>query len=756
MSKHLVIIESPGKVKKISQILGSKYVVKPTIGHLTLIPTKSFSINLDTFEANYIYNSKKSKVMLELKKAAESADIIYFASDPDRAGERIAFDAANLLNIKTPKRLIFHEITKTAITSAINNPKTLDINIINSQKAQESLDYIIGLKVSPLMSRFLSIFGLGAGRCMSVYTELIYDNQKEIDKFQDNSDKLEYKINCSFNYNSLFFSGKLNQSLLKEEVINFINQSKTSKFTIDKLKTKEQLNYPHPPLTTLELQKIASNSAGFSPQMTMKLAQSLYEKGIISYIRTDSVLLPDEILLIIKSLIPDGYDNIHQYTNKMKTAQEGHSAIYPIHVEIENPTNLSGGEQRLYTLIRQYTIASQMKPEINKVFTFNINISNSKYYYEVSLKTQVFKGYKIIFNETPQNYTLEQLTSIKNNDLVNPINLHSEQIINEPPKHYSESAFISKVEKLEIGRPSTMATLIDKIQRCGYIKKDNISGKQKTINIIQYDYKNNNQQEENKQILIGAETNKFIITDLGIKTTEYLLKYFVDIMNYNFTADMENKLSLIADGKETYINVMKSFYSILLQNLLVAGKIKVIKLNQLVGKYNNNDVFLKEGRYSQYLVCDKTKCSLKDLSDTPINDDLIKKLFDEKLHPEINKVGEYQNIPIILKTGRFGPYIQWNDKNISLKGFLPKNYIIGGNNTEELDNDKLIELIKSKTPLKEFKCGNIYNGPYGIYIKDAKNPKRMVSIPKDLDINTIDEAKAEELVKSWKPKRIKK
>lgn len=755
--KNLFIIESPGKVKKISHILGDKYIVLPTVGHITHIPTKPFSINLDTFEASYLLNdtdvsvkNNKSKILKELKKTSKNVNEIYFATDPDRAGERIAYDVSNFLKIKNPKRLLFNEITKTAILKAIDNPDKLNENIINSQKTQESLDYLIGLKVSPVMSNFLHTLGLGAGRCMSVYTRLIYDNYKEIQSYKDN-DMHIYNIECNFIKDDIEFIGKLNENLNKEDLLKFIENTKNTEFKIDNLKIKEQLNYPHPPLSTLELQKLSSSNLGFNPMDTMKYAQNLYEKGKISYIRTDTVLLPDEILKSTKEYIDlhyPGYSNQKQYDNKMKTAQEGHSAIYPI--DINYDMNYDTGEGKLYNLIKKYTLASQMKPEIKQVYSFNILIKNiDDLFYNTSLKIQTFNGFKILFKQKSEKYTIEQLNTLKNNDLVKSINLLSTEIINKPPLHYDYNSLIGKLEKLEIGRPSTMASTINKIQdkRKPYIKIDDIKGTIKTINSINYNYITNEQTENNTETEIGAEKKKILITPLGIKTTEYLLEHFKDIMEYSFTAEMENKLSLIAEGKETYYNVMKYFYDILYQNLLEAQKIKSVILNILVGKYEDNDVFLKEGRYGLYLVCNKTKCTLTDFDKDEIlnggclNDELIKKLFNEKLKPELNKLFDYLDKPVILKNGRFGEYIQWNNKNYSLK------------NIDKSNKDEIINLIKSKEVIKEFKCGKIFNGPYGLYIKDTTNPKRMINIPNDLNINDIDENKAEELIKSWKPKR---
>ena len=848
MSKILVIIESPGKVQKIQSILGSNYIVKPTVGHITHIQRKPFGIDLSNFNATYLWNTSrseckgkddKSKVLKELKEAASKAKDIYFATDPDRAGERIAADAARYLGVKSPKRLLFNEITKTAIMNAIKNPEVLNINYLSAQKTQESLDYLIGFKVSPVMSKFFNTFGLGAGRCMSVYTEIIYDNQKEIDAFKPESSNL-YSVSCNYTWNktminkqdnnqdseqdnnqdnnqdtnqdsdqdseqnltnTIEFTGILNRDITKPELEQFIQDSVDYDHIIMNLTSKEQLVYPHAPLTTLEMQKIASGSLGFSSKLTMQYAQKLYEKGKISYIRTDSVLLPDEILKSTKEFIDvnyPGYSNQKQYQSKMKTAQEGHSAIYPIHVE-EDP-NLEGGELRLYNLIKNYTLASQMKPERRQVFSFNVVLNDGKekvfktkkskgskkgkkedsetletetiqeettetniktnqdetdfLYYKATLSTQTFNGWKILFNEKEQKYSLDDLNQLKDNDKVNPIHLDSKQIISKPPTHYSEREFISKVEKLEIGRPSTMATLIDKIQKCKYVEKKNIKGKKMKMNKIQFNYSNNEYTEQAEDVMIGEEKNKFVITPLGIKTTEYLLGYFKNIMDYNFTADMENRLSLIADGQDTYYQTMKFFYDILKQNLDEADKnLPDIRSEDdiIIGKYEGNDVLLKDGRFGLYMVCNKNRCTLSgvDLTKEQIinggmDQSIITRLFDNKLHPERNAFCIYKDKPALLKTGRFGDYVQWDGKNISIPKDLEK--------TEQ----NIINLIKSREPLKEFECGCILNGPYGIYIKDKTNPKKMVSIPADLDIKSIDENKAKELLDSWINKYAKK
>lgn len=802
MSKILVIIESPGKVQKIQSILGSGYIVKPTVGHISHIQRKPFGIDLSNFNATYLWNTSrneckgnddKSKVLKELKETASKTKDIYFATDPDRAGERIAYDAARYLGIKNPKRLLFNEITKTAIMKALKNPCELDQNYLNSQKTQESLDYLIGFTVSPVMSKYFNNFkkGFGAGRCMSVYTEIIYDNQKEIDAFKPENSNL-YSVNCNYIWNkstdtSIEFTGALNKDITKEELEKFIQDSVENNHIITNLSSKEQLNYPHAPLTTLEMQKNAASSLGFSSKSTMRYAQVLYEIGYISYIRTDSVLLPEEILKSTKEYIDEkypGYSNQKQYESKMKTSQDGHSAIYPIHIEVEKvdtkniKENEINGCIKLYNLIRNYTLASQMKPEKKQVFNFNVILEKDKnqvittnkkkgkkkqednlenqniLYYTASLSTQTFNGWKILFNDKEQKYSLDELNQLKNNDKVNPINLESKQIISKPPCHYSESSFISKVEKLEIGRPSTLASTISKIQKDGYVTKQNIKGKKMKMNTIQYNYSTGEQTEQDEDIMIGEEKNKFVITPLGIKTTEYLLEYFKDIMEYSYTAKMEERLSLIAEGKDTYYKTMKYFYNILKQNLDEADKnIPERKLEDdiIIGKYDGDDVLLKDGRYGLYLQCNKNRCSLSGIELTKdeiinggMNDKMIKKLFDDKLHPERNAFCIYKDKPALLKNGRFGEYVQWNGKNISIPKDLEK--------TEE----NIINLIKSREPLKEFECGSILNGPYGIYIKDKTNPKKMVSIPNNLDIENIDEDKAKELLDSWSSKRSSK
>lgn len=835
MSKKLIVIESPGKVGKISSFLGSNYIVLPTIGHITKIPEKPFSIDLETLKATYIFNPKKSTELSKIYHAFKNQcgnndDNVYLATDPDRAGERISNDVANYLKIKNPQRIRFNEITKNAILNAINSYTQIDKKMVSAQKTQESLDYLCGLKLSSRLSQCLNTYALSAGRCISVYTKLVYEKYQEREKFLKNNDcGSEFNIDGIFNMpilqkpiydNKNTYDEPQTETVLimddtaltitetnsdnsnnsdnseqktidaefnaifslsyddKKYAMNILKKCMHRKFIIKDVICEEKHMQPQAPFTTLDLQKEASKLLGFSAKTTMSFAQKLYEKGKISYIRTDSVQLPEEVINEIKKYINDKYPSYSrpkQYTTNAKNAQEGHSAIYPIHIN-EDVIAAPDGEIKLYNLIKRHTLASQMKPEILNCYTFKIIIThdnnstselplfNCDEYFSTTLKSCIYDGYRVLYNKNKNYYTDKSLKKI-----VNDMNVDNKKIVlhedhKKSPSQYSESTFISKVKKLGIGRPSTLATLIDKMQKKGYVEKNNIQGILKNVTTIILE--NNKITEKKEQKEIGSENNKFLITRLGIKTTEFLNKYFVEIMNYDFTAKMEKDLDKIERGKLTYQDVLSDFYNIFKQELLLTDSlINTISNKIIICNYNGIDVTLNDGKYGKYLTYDTQKISLKELTDEEI-ENLNENNVEKILNICNNGIGEYNGKKIERKIGRYGVYAIYGGKNIS----LPKkkdvytddeiiNYIkclengennIGnyedhviekktgrygiyytwngvnintGGKEETLDN--IINIIKSKQALKVIDKFKILNGRYGLYIKDDTNPKNI-------------------------------
>lgn len=766
-SKILFIIESPGKVKKISQILGNNYIVQPTVGHITHIPTKKFSIDINTFAPTYEYDSKKVNVLNDIKKKYKNCNDVYLATDPDRAGERIASDVSKLLKLNNPKRIMFNEITKKGITDAMTKIKEIDNNLLNSQRAQESLDYIIGLKLSPELMKVFNIFNISAGRCMSVYTKLIYEKEQEIKDFYEKDNVSKYKIIGLFNLQELQImdiKGTYYKMLdTKNEVIEIFNKI-SNPMSIDNVKHIIQLINPHAPLTTLAMQKLAATTLGYSSQQTMIYAQHLYEAGKISYIRTDNTTLPIEILDDIEKYIQNkypNYENKKQYPNKSKNAQEGHSAIYPIHLtEIGKDDKIGINEIKLYDLIMRHTIASQMKPEkINKT-TFKILINKDpKDFFDAIINTQIFSGFKILYKNEKEHEDnkLDIIKTISTKTQIKYTTITGTETYENPPTHYSESTFISKVEKLEIGRPSTMAMLINKIQKKEYVKKDNIKGFTKDIHILTLTdsiIKNKvKYTEETKTITIGEEKNKFIITDLGSKITKFLCEYFVNLMDYEFTANMEYDLTNIVHGKKTYESVLSNYYKIFAQEL---DKIKTIRLgiSNNICVYDNANIELKNGKYGSYLQFKDIKISLNSLrlKDKDITQQKAIELVEKEISNK-NGLGLYEDKPIQIKTGKFGSYIKWNGVNISIK------------DNSNISLEDAINLIKEKqkNKLMDFKDKNItykvLNGPYGYYIqtKSLTGKSKNINISKiylsKVQNKTLTLTDVKEIVLNYKPKK---
>lgn len=578
MSK-LIIVESPGKIKKIKSLLDSSYIVMASVGHIRDLSKDSLSIDItNNFKPNYEILSDKKKVVSNLKKALTTVNEIFIASDGDREGEAIAQHLIEVLKITDYKRIIFNEITQSAINSAISNPRQIDLNMFYSQQTRRILDRIVGYKLSPILKTIPNIVSnnLGAGRVQSVVTRLIVDKEREIDEFLSIDNKSLYIVSGIFNINKHVINGKYislidieSKEQIKEIVLNI---KKDPLFIINSITNKEQINNPPYPFITSTLQQEASYKLKFQLKKTMLIAQRLYEKGLITYMRTDSPTLSNDALSYIKKYIIDNinlgepYYQFRQFKSKNSSAQEAHEAIRPTNFNVYNLDNYqlsNTDEERLYQLIFNRTVSSQMKPALyNKQhIIINNKLNNS---FELINSILLFDGYLKIYNdsiiesESESNYKLEsnELNIVKWDKII------FKETFKGAPIRYNEPSLVKKLETLGIGRPSTYANIISKIQEHKYIKIDNVIGIDKKISIFTLYYDELKFEKKSSIQKIASEKLKLIPTADGILITDYLIKNFTQIIDYKFTSSMESLLDEIANGTKIWYEVLDEFYKI--------------------------------------------------------------------------------------------------------------------------------------------------------------------------------------------------
>jgi len=578
MSK-LIIVESPGKIKKIKSLLDSSYVVMASVGHIRDLSKDSLSIDItNNFKPNYEILSDKKKVVSNLKKALTTVNEIFIASDGDREGEAIAQHLIEVLKITDYKRIIFNEITQSAINSAISNPRQIDLNMFYSQQTRRILDRIVGYKLSPILRTIPNIVSnnLGAGRVQSVVTRLIVDKEREIEDFLSADNRSLFIVSGIFNINKHVINGRYislidieSKEQIKEIVLNI---KKDPLFIIKSITNKEQINNPPYPFITSTLQQEASYKLKFQLKKTMLIAQRLYEKGLITYMRTDSPTLSNDALTYIKKYIIDNinfgetYYQFRQFKSKNSSAQEAHEAIRPTNFNIYNLDNYqltNTDEERLYQLIFNRTVCSQMKPALyNKQhIIINNKLNNS---FELINSILVFDGYLKIYNDSIIESESESNFKLESNELniVKWDKIIFKETFKGAPIRYNEPSLVKKLETLGIGRPSTYATIISKIQEHKYIKIDNVIGIDKKISIFTLYYDELKFEKKSSIQKIASEKSKLIPTADGIIITDYLIQNFTQIIDYKFTANMESLLDEIANGTKIWYEVLDEFYKI--------------------------------------------------------------------------------------------------------------------------------------------------------------------------------------------------
>ena len=752
MAKNLVIVESPAKAKTIEKFLGKDFVVMSSFGHIRDLPSKDMSIDLENnFEPNYIITEDKVKVVKELKAAVEKAEFVWLASDEDREGEAIAWhlkEALNLDESKT-KRIVFNEITKTAILKAVENPRSIDLNLVNAQQARRVLDRIVGYEISPVLWKKVKP-SLSAGRVQSVAVRLIVEREKEINNFKENK---TYKVVADFQTSKqALISATLNQRFeTKDQALEFLKESSSADFTVQAVETKPSKQSPAAPFTTSTLQQEASRKLGFPVARTMQVAQQLYEAGYITYMRTDSVNLSDLALSQAKELIlkeyGEEYFKSRKYSNKIKGAQEAHEAIRPT-VLSNTDVNLDSSAQRLYDLIRKRTMASQLADAKLEKTNITINISNREEKYLSQGEVVLFDGFMKVYqhsvneDEETENTNQKLLPVVNQGEKLQHLTTTATETFNNHPPRYNEASLVKKLEDLGIGRPSTYAPTISTIQKREYVIKMDKPASVREIEIIIS--QNNSIKQISKKENYGAEKSKLNPTDIGTIVTDFLSQHFTDVIDYNFTAEAEKEFDSIAQGKEDWKNMIRDFYTPFHNEVLASQKTERSSGERLLGvePQSGKNVYAKIGRFGAMIQIgestDEEKPRFASLTkEQSINTITLEEALNLFKLPRV--VGQYNGMDIIANTGRFGAYISHNKVNASIPKTLSPMTI-----TLEECIALLEEKNQKQLPIKTFANGaELLNGRYGAYIKyDGNNYK----IPKTLTPESIDEKTLEEII----------
>ena len=609
MQKNLVIVESPAKAKTIEKFLGKDYKVMSSYGHIRDLKTKEFSIDIEhDYAPQYVIPADKKKLVSELKSEAKSAEQVWLASDEDREGEAISWHLYEVLGLKpeNTKRIVFHEITKNAILHAIETPRDININLVNAQQARRVLDRIVGFELSPILWRKVKP-ALSAGRVQSVAVRLIVEREREINEFVSEA---AFRVIANFILpdGTTVLKAELNRRLKdKKEVEAFLESCKNASFTIDDITTKPVKKSPAPPFTTSTLQQEAARKLGYSVSQTMMIAQRLYESGLITYMRTDSVNLSDLALGTAKEAIFETYGEkyykFRQYHTKSKGAQEAHEAIRPTYIS-NVEAGSSSQEKKLYELIRKRTIACQMADAELERTTISVGISGQTERFVAVGEVISFEGFLQVYMESNDDDTEKE----QENGLLPPVKLHetlslkdivaTERFTQRPPR-YTEASLVRRLEELGIGRPSTYAPTIQTIQNREYVVKGDKEGVERAYTVVSLS--KGKIEEAEKTETVGADRNKLMPTDIGTVVNDFLMEYFPDVLDYNFTASVEKEFDSVAEGELVWTKAIDKFYKIFHP---IVEATAAVKTEHKVGERelgidpkSGNPVFVKIGRY---------------------------------------------------------------------------------------------------------------------------------------------------------------
>jgi len=766
MSKNLIIVESPAKAKTIQKFIGKDFTVISSKGHVRDLPQKDLGIDVDkSFEPKYVVLDDKKSLISDIKKKAEEADVVWLATDDDREGEAISWHLMQVANLDPAKvrRIVFHEITKSAIDNALANPRELDVNLVDAQQARRVLDRLVGFELSPVLWRKVKP-QLSAGRVQSVAVKLIVEREHEIEKFNSTS---SYKVEGDFTPNrdgKIHLNAELNKRFnQKEDAIAFLEACKNAEFKVTAIEKSPGKRSPAPPFTTSTLQQEAARKLGFSVSKTMVVAQQLYESGYITYMRTDSVNLSTLALATAKEVITElygaEYSHLHNYVTKSKGAQEAHEAIRPTDMSRQTVPG-DTFVKHLYELIWKRTIASQMSDAKTEKTNITIPVSNRKEKFVASGEVILFPGFLKVYTESKDDDNEEvkgMLPVMQQDELLTAQSITATQRYAQPPARYTEASLVKKLEELGIGRPSTYAPTITTIQKRGYVLKQTRPGQERQYECLEL--KGNQIKEDMKTEKVGYEKDKIFPTDVGIVVNEYLQQNFEDIMDYGFTADVEKRFDDIAEGKEQWQEMLQNFYGDFHQSVDHALNYSAKASGERLLGYDpvtNAKVFAKLGKYGPMVQIGENYADEKPRYARLRPNQFIETMTLEdalELFKLPRTVGEWEGSEVTVGAGRFGPYVRYDGKFVS----IPKD-----EDPIEITLERCVELLKEKQKKDADRAPRLVGhldgkeiyaaaGRYGPYLKyDGKN----VTLGKGTDVSTLTEAEAINFLQNAQNKNV--
>ena len=764
MSKNLVIVESPAKAKTIQKYLGNDFQVASSFGHIVDLPKKNMGIDIENnFEPKYVVSADKKDVVKKLKEMSAKADKVWLASDEDREGEAIAWHLFNTLKLKKENthRIVFHEITKKAIQNAVENPRDIDQDLVNAQQARRILDRLVGFEMSPVLWRKVKP-GLSAGRVQSVAVRLIVEREKEI---------LDFVPENSFKFVAVFKTkdGKTFEASLSHEFATFeeakthVEKLKDADYKVGDVETKPGKRSPAAPFTTSTLQQEASRKLGYPVARTMRVAQQLYEQGLITYMRTDSVNLSNEALAAASEMIKENYGakyaKTRKYKSKAKGAQEAHEAIRPTNLHQQEITG-DYAQQRLYDLIWKRTVASQMaEAELERTTISVENNKDTQYIYKGKGEVILFDGFLKVYQEgndddEPIQKDMSILPKVSVNDSLDAQSIKGTEKFTRYAPRYTEASLVRKLEELGIGRPSTYAPTISTIQKRDYVEIINLEGEKRELRVLEL--KKGEIQLKKETETYGADKKKLKPTDVGIVVNDFLVDYFKNIMDYQFTAKVEEEFDDIAEGKEDWFKVLDEFYKPFHKNVEdVAENADRATGERLLGKdpKSGKNVYARIGRYGPMIQIgeadDEEKPQFASLNP---DQNILTIEFDEamKLFDLPKDLGTYEGEEVQVNVGRYGPYVRFGSMFISLAK---------GEDPHDVTKERAIELIKAKqkadAPIAKYEGHEVTKGKgrFGPFIKWND---MFINVNKKYDFDNLSNADIKELIEAKKKKEREK
>ena len=763
MPKNLVIVESPAKAKTIEKFLGKEFQVESSFGHIADLPSKELGVDVENnFEPKYIVDKDKKPLVKKLKDLAKKAETIWLASDEDREGEAISWHLAEELGLsnKNTKRIVFNSITKSAIQKAIDNPRDINYNLVNAQQARRVLDRLVGYELSPVLWKKIKP-GLSAGRVQSVAVRLIVEREREIEGFEPEA---SFRIRAEFKTaKGEAFPAKLNKTFpTKEQAEAFLKSNMGADFSVANLDKKPAKKSPAAPFTTSTLQQEASRKLYFNVSRTMQVAQRLYEAGLITYMRTDSVNLSNEAINAAKEAIVSNYgekySKVRNYTGKSKGAQEAHEAIRPTNMAMQSPS-LERDQAKLYELIWKRTLASQMSDAELERTNVKIAASTHKDAFSANGEMIKFDGFlKVYLEDVDEEDKAEEqdglLPDMKVGDALTNSYITATERFTRPPYRYTEASLVKKLEELGIGRPSTYAPTISTIQNRGYVEKGSSEGTERGY--LQLVLEQETVTTKKLKETVGSEKGKLVATDIGMVVNDFLVEHFTNILDYNFTAKVEEDFDEIATGDEDWQKVMKEFYKDfhptvkdVEENAERASGERVLGTDPKSGR----QVSARLGRYGPMVQIGTVEEEEKPQFASLLPDQSINTItFEEAmaLFQLPRKLGVYEGEEVEANVGRYGPYVRFGKKFISLAK---------GESAFDVDMDRAIELIKEKqkadAPIANYEGMGVTKG-VGRFGPFLKWNGMFINVNKKYDFDNLSQADIEELIEAKKKKEAEK